>query len=85
MSTDTRPETPTETLIARETREAPGAVAKQFRANEAACRKLGERLHAYPPNFVVTCARSSSDHAASFGKYLIERYTGRMTARPPHP
>jgi glutamine---fructose-6-phosphate transaminase (isomerizing) len=29
-----------------------------------------------PPNFVVTCARGSSAHAATFGKHLIERHLG---------
>jgi len=29
-----------------------------------------------PPDLVVTCARGSSAHAATFGKHLIERYSG---------
>ena len=29
-----------------------------------------------PPQVVVTCARGSSAHAATFGKHLIERYLG---------
>ena len=29
-----------------------------------------------PPQVVVTCARGSSAHAATFGKHLIERYIG---------
>ena len=28
--------------------------------------ELGERLRRRPPRFVVTCARGSSDHAATF-------------------
>jgi glutamine---fructose-6-phosphate transaminase (isomerizing) len=33
---------------------------------------LGQRLRAMDPPLVVTCARGSSDHAATFAKYLIE-------------
>jgi glutamine---fructose-6-phosphate transaminase (isomerizing) len=35
-------------------------------------RLLGERLRAMDPPVVLTCARGSSDHAATFAKYLIE-------------
>jgi glutamine---fructose-6-phosphate transaminase (isomerizing) len=34
------------------------------------------RLQRRPPQVVVTCARGSSAHAATFGKHLIERYIG---------
>jgi glucosamine--fructose-6-phosphate aminotransferase (isomerizing) len=34
--------------------------------------RLGERLRAMDPPVVLTCARGSSDHAATFAKYLIE-------------
>ncbi len=33
---------------------------------------LGERLRTMDPPVVITCARGSSDHAATFAKYLIE-------------
>lgn len=35
-------------------------------------RELGRRLRALDPALVITCARGSSDHAATFAKYLIE-------------
>jgi glutamine---fructose-6-phosphate transaminase (isomerizing) len=35
-------------------------------------RLLGQRLRAMDPPVVITCARGSSDHAATFAKYLIE-------------
>src|SRR5689334_21462803 len=35
-------------------------------------RQLGQRLRATDPPVVITCARGSSDHAATFAKYLIE-------------
>ncbi|MDE2382738.1 MAG: SIS domain-containing protein, partial [Xanthomonadaceae bacterium] len=38
------------------------------------------RLRAQPPRFIVTCARGSSDHAATYGKYLFETALGLVTA-----
>lgn len=64
--------TPGTTMMARETAEAPAVVGGQLAANAALVRALGERLRARPPALVVTCARGSSDHAATFAKYLIE-------------
>jgi glucosamine--fructose-6-phosphate aminotransferase (isomerizing) len=66
--------------MAQETREAPQVVAHQLDANRETCMALGERLRADPPSFVVTCARGSSDHAATFAKYLTESHVGLMTA-----
>lgn len=67
-------------LMLREAREAPEAVARALSANEAACRALAERLRAAPPPFAVTCARGSSDHAATYAKYLFELRLGLVTA-----
>ncbi|WP_331010994.1 SIS domain-containing protein, partial [Sphingomonas sp.] len=62
--------------MASESREAPAVVARMLTENRAALQILGERLRANPPQVVVTCARGSSDHAATYGKYLIETLTG---------
>ena len=62
--------------MAREIDETPGVVERQLRANEHALAKLAERLRQAPPSVVVTCARGSSDHAATYGKYLIETLLG---------
>ena len=70
------PVTANETAMARETAEAPAAVARQFERNAVAVRALGARLRAAPPPVVVTCARGSSDHAAWYLKYLIEIVLG---------
>ena len=53
------------TQLLRETAEAPDVVARLIEANAGACAELGARLRAAPPAFVVTCARGSSDSAAS--------------------
>lgn len=67
-------------LMEAEAREAPPAVANMFDANRAVLARLGERLRAAPPAVVVTCARGSSDHAATYAKYLIETLTGTPVA-----
>ena len=38
--------------------------------------ELAGRLKRNAPRLVVTCARGSSAHAATFGKHLIERHLG---------
>ena len=64
------------TLMFSEAAEAADAVARLLAANQAALSALGERLRAAPPAVVVTCARGSSDHAATYGKDLIETLLG---------
>ncbi|WP_277978751.1 SIS domain-containing protein [Sphingomonas phyllosphaerae] len=66
----------TATLMHAEAAEAGAAVARLLEANRATLAALGERLRAAPPAVVVTCARGSSDHAATYGKYLIETFVG---------
>ena len=56
----------------REAAEAGAAVARMLAANADTLRELGRKLRSDPPAVVVTCARGSSDHAATYGKYLIE-------------
>jgi glucosamine--fructose-6-phosphate aminotransferase (isomerizing) len=63
-------------LMAAELRETTGVVSRQSLVLGPPLRELANRLRANPPRFVVTCARGSSAHAATFGKYLIERYLG---------
>jgi glucosamine--fructose-6-phosphate aminotransferase (isomerizing) len=60
--------------MATEFREAPQALRRQAGSLSEPLRDLIARLHHRPPQFVVTCARGSSAHAATFGKHLIERY-----------
>jgi glutamine---fructose-6-phosphate transaminase (isomerizing) len=59
-----------------ELREAPRAVLGQAQALAAPLRALVTRLKSRPPQLVVSCARGSSAHAATFGKHLIERHLG---------
>ncbi|MEH3046948.1 SIS domain-containing protein [Sphingomonas adhaesiva] len=62
----------TSTRMFVEARDSGPAVARMLAANGAAIETLAERLRALPPRMIVTCARGSSDHAATFGKYLFE-------------
>src|SRR5215213_7287588 len=69
-----------ETRMLREAQEAPQVVVHLLESNAPLCRELGERLRASPPPFAVTCARGSSDNAATFVKYLLEIHSGLVTA-----
>lgn len=60
--------------------EASAVVAAQLAANAGAIEALAARLRADPPRVVVTCARGSSDHAATFARYLIETRAGVLTS-----
>ena len=63
-----------------EAAQAPQAVRDQLAANTERMKRLGERLRELSPRAVVTCARGSSDHAATFAKYLIETRLGVLTS-----
>lgn len=69
-----------DTLMFREAAQAADAIAAQFARNAAVVAELAEALRSTPPGFVVTCARGSSDHAATYGKYLFETQLGYVTA-----
>jgi glucosamine--fructose-6-phosphate aminotransferase (isomerizing) len=68
------------TQMFREAGESPTVVARQLADNEAQVRELGDRLHRSPPHFIMTGARGSSDHAATFAKYVFETRLGIATA-----
>ncbi|WP_297512193.1 SIS domain-containing protein [uncultured Caulobacter sp.] len=83
----TRPEAPASPRLAPEaTRmfleagQASAVAAAQLTANAGRIARLAERLRAQPPRVVVTCARGSSDHAATFARYLIETRAGVLTS-----
>src|SRR5947208_15507085 len=64
------------TQMAAEFREAPDIVRQQAEELTQPIAQLVAILRARTPQVVVTCARGSSAHAATFGKHLIERYLG---------
>ena len=64
----------------QEASQAAAAVRAQLARNREPMRALAAKLHARRPRAVVTCARGSSDHAATFAKYLFETRVGLLTA-----
>lgn len=67
-------------LMFAEAAQAATVLREQFRRNASAMSTLGATLRAQPPRTVVTSARGSSDHAATFAKYLIETRAHTLTA-----
>ena len=59
-----------------EARESVDGARRQLAVAAPVLAELARRLRATPPTFVLTCARGSSDHAATYGKYLIETHVG---------
>ena len=70
----------TPTRMHREAAEGPRVVAAQLERNRAYMAALAASLRAKRPRAVVTCARGSSDHAATYAKYLMETRLGVLTA-----
>ena len=70
---------PESTRMFAEAAEAGATVRRQRDRNGPVVRELGARLRATRPRGVLTCARGSSDHAATFGRYLIETRLGLLT------
>jgi glucosamine--fructose-6-phosphate aminotransferase (isomerizing) len=62
--------------MAAEIGEAPEAVRRQQQVLAGPLRELVDALKRRPPQVVVTCARGSSGHAATFAKHLVERRFG---------
>src|SRR4029079_14486009 len=54
----------------REAEQAPHVVREQLDMNAQRMTQLGALLRKMKPHAVVTCARGSSDNAATFAKYL---------------
>jgi glucosamine--fructose-6-phosphate aminotransferase (isomerizing) len=63
-----------------EAADASNAVRAQLRHDSASMRALGAKLRSLSPRAVITCARGSSDHAATYAKYLIETHARVLTA-----
>lgn len=69
-----------DSLLLQEAAQAAETVRLQLRTNSEVMERLGERLRRHRPYAVVTCARGSSDHAATFAKYLLETRVGILTS-----
>jgi len=80
MTPDTTAIHPKATLMYQEAAEGAAAVQRFLDANRDVLLRIAARLKASPPSSVTTCARGSSDHAATYGKYLIETLIGVPTS-----
>src|SRR2546423_1576520 len=79
-STQQQPMLNRQSWMARDIEATPQIIADQAAALARRLDDLLLRLRRQQPGFVVTCARGSSAHAATFGKHLIERYLGLPVA-----
>ncbi len=68
------------THMRQEIDEIPDAVTRLLDRSSEVIATAGRALRDHDPAFLVTIARGSSDHAASFVKYAIELSTGRPVA-----
>ena len=60
--------------------QAPKVVAQQFLQNQTIWQDLWRRINQTTVPLMMTVARGSSDHAATFAKYLFETQLGIVTA-----
>lgn len=70
-------------MMLAEARNAPDRIAGQLERNAGALAEVGERLRLTQPRGVVTVARGSSDHAASYFAYLCMKSRGIPVASLP--
>jgi glutamine---fructose-6-phosphate transaminase (isomerizing) len=66
-----------------EAQAAPAAAARLLAADEPAWATLAGQLRAEPPRALLTLARGSSDHAASYLAYLVMARLGRLVTSLP--
>jgi glucosamine--fructose-6-phosphate aminotransferase (isomerizing) len=67
-------------MMFEEAASASAAVSAQLQHDAAAIAAIGAEVRRLAPRAVITCARGSSDHAATYAKYLIETRTRVLTA-----
>jgi len=71
---------PDGTRMFQEAANASHAVREQLAHDALAVADIGAAVRRLAPRAVVTCARGSSDHAATYAKYLIETRARVLTA-----
>jgi glucosamine--fructose-6-phosphate aminotransferase (isomerizing) len=64
----------------QEAAAASDAVRAQLQCDADTIAAIGAEVRRLAPRTVITCARGSSDHAATYAKYLIETRAGVLTA-----
>ncbi|MBB5714572.1 SIS domain-containing protein [Sphingomonas aerophila] len=71
---------PSHSRMFAEAGEASKVVARQLALNRDVMASAGQMLRDRAPHTVLTCARGSSDHAATYLKHLVETRVGVMVA-----
>ena len=71
---------PDRTHMFLEAASAPDAVRRMLDKNASRLKALAKAISRFDPTMVVTCGRGSSDHAATYGKYLFETRLGLVTS-----
>ena len=69
-----------DTRLFTEAAESAEVVRRQLEQHGPRLAAIGRRLRQFDPALVLTCARGSSDHAATYAKYLIESRSGVFVA-----
>lgn len=64
------------THMAQEIAQIPAVAARFLAENDALLARIGARLRDLDPGLIVTVARGSSDHAATYLKYAVELTAG---------
>jgi glucosamine--fructose-6-phosphate aminotransferase (isomerizing) len=64
----------------REAAQSAAVVRGQLAGNRESVRRLGATLRKLAPRAVITCARGSSDHAATYARYLLETRGGILAS-----
>ncbi len=62
-----------------EAKQSPECVAQQFKKNTTILNELAKKIKLDELHFAMTIARGSSDHAATYAKYLFETQLGLAT------
>jgi glucosamine--fructose-6-phosphate aminotransferase (isomerizing) len=68
------------TLMFHEADESSACVRRQLELDAERVAEFAARLRSLAPRAVITCARGSSDHAATFARYLVETQLGLLTS-----
>jgi glucosamine--fructose-6-phosphate aminotransferase (isomerizing) len=68
------------TRMFQEAREAPERVQAQIDRDTQHVARIAAALRDFKPRMVLTSARGSSDHAATYARYLIETSLGLVTS-----
>lgn len=71
---------PEHTFMFQEAADATNVATRLIAENANLIANAVIRIKKFAPHTIVTCARGSSDHAATYAKYLFETHLGLVTS-----